>query len=284
MGGHALNGQAQAGGLAAKALGADAQGVDLGQKLPLQFGIIGVGVGRIQRPQQRLFGKVGHLVEAAAYANAQNHRRAGVWPGGAHRIHNEFFKALYPIGGLEHGQAAHILAAKALGGNGNAAGLSGGQMHGNGGGGVIPGVAPAQRVGHHAFAQIPLGIAPAHALIDGLLKISLDMHIRTQLHKHAGHTRILADGQAALASQGKILLEQAQGVLGQGPGLPAAGFGQSLGHIPGQLPVGPDAQPGHGIGNLLGGYGFHRSSLPCFCQYTTKIRRLQLGANCFIIE
>ena len=57
MGGHLLNGKAQTGGLAAKALRADAQLIDGGQQLPLQTGIVGIGVGNIQRAEQRLLAR-----------------------------------------------------------------------------------------------------------------------------------------------------------------------------------------------------------------------------------
>ena len=46
MGGHLLNGKAETGGLAAKALRADAQCIDGGKQLLLQLGVVGVGVGR----------------------------------------------------------------------------------------------------------------------------------------------------------------------------------------------------------------------------------------------
>ena len=52
MGGHLLNGKAQAGGLAAKALGPDAQLVDGRQQLLLQCRVIGVRVGDIQRAEE----------------------------------------------------------------------------------------------------------------------------------------------------------------------------------------------------------------------------------------
>ena len=41
--------------------------------------------------------------------------------------------------------AAHVLAAKALGGHGDGAAVAVHQMNGDGGGGVVAGVAPAQR-------------------------------------------------------------------------------------------------------------------------------------------
>src|SRR5699024_4957468 len=88
MGGHLLDGQAQAGGSAAEALRPDAQRVDLAQQLLFQRGVIGVGVGHVQGAQQGLFGQVGHLVKAAAHPDAQDDRRAGVGAGLPHRIHH----------------------------------------------------------------------------------------------------------------------------------------------------------------------------------------------------
>ena len=116
MGGHLLNGKAQTGGLAAKALRADAQLIDGGQQLPLQTGIIGIGVGNIQRAEQCLFGQIGHLVKAAAHADAQHDGRAGVGTGQLDGLQHELPEALHTVGGLEHLDAAHVLAAKALGG------------------------------------------------------------------------------------------------------------------------------------------------------------------------
>ena len=52
MGGGGLDGQAQTGGPAAEALGADAQGIDLLQQLLLQLGIEGVGVGLVDGAEQ----------------------------------------------------------------------------------------------------------------------------------------------------------------------------------------------------------------------------------------
>ena len=51
MGRHLLNGKAQAGGPAAKALRPNAQLVDGGEQLLFQCCIVGVRVGHIQRAQ-----------------------------------------------------------------------------------------------------------------------------------------------------------------------------------------------------------------------------------------
>ena len=70
MGGLLLNGNAQAGGGTAKALGAKTGSVDGIQQFFFQRGVVRVRVGHIQRAQQRLFGQCGAVVEAAADADA----------------------------------------------------------------------------------------------------------------------------------------------------------------------------------------------------------------------
>lgn len=61
MGRHLLNGKAQTGGPAAKALRADAQLVDGGKQLLLQLCVIGVRVWHIQRTQQAFFARYATL-------------------------------------------------------------------------------------------------------------------------------------------------------------------------------------------------------------------------------
>ena len=59
MGGGSLNGQPQAGGLSAEALGTDAQSVDGLQQLLLQLGVVGVGIGLVDGTQQGVLGQIG---------------------------------------------------------------------------------------------------------------------------------------------------------------------------------------------------------------------------------
>ena len=119
MGGQLFNADAQAGGCTAKALRAKAGCIDGIQQLFFQRGIIGVRVGLVQRAQQCLFGQSCAFIKAAANANAQHNGRAGVGPRLLDGFHHKVFYALHAIGRFEHGQAAHILAACALGGYGN---------------------------------------------------------------------------------------------------------------------------------------------------------------------
>ena len=261
MGGHLLDGEAETGGPAAEALRADAQLVDGRQKLFLEVRVIGVGVRDVQRAEQSFLGEIGHFIKAAAHADAQHDGRAGVGAGQLDRLDDELLEALHAVGGLEHLDAAHVLAAEALGGDGDGAAVTVHQMHRDGGGGVVAGVAPAQRVGHDALAQIAVGVAPPYALVDRSLKAAIDMDVCTQLHEDAGHAGILTDGQILFFRRREVRPEQVKGVLCQRPGLFGPGLVQCFLHVPGQAGVGLDAEAGHGVRDLLRGNGSHRSSL-----------------------
>ena len=92
MGGHLLNGEAEAGGPAAEALRADAQLIDGRQKPFLEVRVIGVGVRDIQRAEQSFLGEIGHFIKAAAHADAQHDGRAGVGTGQLHGLHHELLE------------------------------------------------------------------------------------------------------------------------------------------------------------------------------------------------
>ena len=265
MGGGGLDGQAQAGGFPAEALGPDAQGVDLVQQLRLQSGVEGVGISLIDGPEQGVFCQIGCLVEGAADPDAQHCRGTGVGARQAHRLHHEALYALHPVGGLEHPQAAHVLTAEALGGHGDFASVPGDQPDGDGGWGVVPGVHPAEGVAHDGFTQITLAIALADPLMDGRLELALDVDLLAQLHEHTGHARVLADGQVFFLRQPQVVPQKAQGLPGQGPGLALPGGvqgGVQGGHdVRGQMGVGLDAQLGHRLGDGGGPDGTHRHSL-----------------------
>ena len=208
MGGHLLNGQAQAGGLAAEPLGPDADLVDGLQQFPLQGRVVGVRVGDVQGAEQGFLGQVGHLVKATAHADAQHDGGAGVGTRQLHRLQNKLLEALNAVGGFQHLNPAHVFTAEALGGHGDLAAVPIHQMNGDGRGGVVAGVAPAKGVGHNALAQVARAVTLADALVDGLFKAALDMNIGAQLHKNAGHAGVLADGQVGGLGGPQVIPEQ----------------------------------------------------------------------------
>ena len=220
-----------------------------------------------------MLGQGGHLVEGAPDAHPQHHRRTGVGPGQPDGVHHKLLHALHPVGGFEHRQPAHVLRPEALGHHGNGAPVSGDNTHCNRGRGVVLCVDPAQGVGHDGFSQIALCVPLADPLVDGLLKAPVDVDLLAQLHKDAGHARVLTDGQAARPGPVPVLPEQVQGPLGQGPGFGEVGPLQGAVHILGQTRVGPDAQPGHSGGDLSGRNSSHGRgllSLGIFLYFTIK--------------
>ena len=97
------------------------------------------------------------------------------------------------------------------------------QPEGDGGRGVVLCVHPAQGITHDGLAQIALAVAPADPLVDGLLKVALDVDLLAQLHKHTGHPRVLTDRQFFPLRKLQIVPQQAQGLFGKRPGLLPAG-------------------------------------------------------------
>ena len=97
--------------------------------------------------------------------------------------------------------------------------------------------------------------------MNGGLKVALNVHILAQLHKYAGHAGVLADGHVGLLGQLHVVPQQAQGLLGQGPGLGLALPVQGGNDVGGQVGVGLDAQLGHRVGEGGGLDGTHSHSL-----------------------
>ena len=181
-------------------------------------------------PQQGFLGQQGALVEGAADAHPHHNGGTGIGAGLLHRVQDELLDPLYPVGGAKHGDAAHVLAAEALGGHGDFDLLAGHQLHVEHGGGVVPSVHPVQGVGYHRLAQIALGVSPAHPLVHRLPEVSGDVHVLSHLQKHAGHARVLADGDAV--PEGIVFDNAVQNLPGHRPVLPLPGGGDGLRHVP----------------------------------------------------
>ena len=100
--GHSLNIHAERGGTPAEALRADAEGVYPLQQLPLHRGVVFIRVRLIYRAQQRMLCKLRDLIKAAADADTEYNRRAGVRPGKLHGFDNEVLDAIRTVRRLEH--------------------------------------------------------------------------------------------------------------------------------------------------------------------------------------
>ena len=101
-------------GVAAKALRADAEGVDAGEHFLLECGQLRIGAVLIEAPQQRFFSDLRRQLESAADAHADDYRRAGVAAGQPDGFGYKVYHAAAAVCGGEHLHEAHVLAAAPL--------------------------------------------------------------------------------------------------------------------------------------------------------------------------
>ena len=80
-------------------------------------------------------------------------------------------------------------------------------MHGQECRGVVPRVDALQGVSGDGFAQVCFFIAAAHALVDGIGQVAVNVGVLAQFDKDAGHAGVLADGQDFLFRNAEILLQ-----------------------------------------------------------------------------
>ena len=137
----------------------------------------------------------------------------------AHGVQHEGLDALGAVGGLQHFHGAHVLAAEALGREGQRQAVARCQLVVDDSRGVVAGVVPVKyRVGRHRFAQIALPVALPHAFLNGVLQRAAgDVHILPQLHAEHGHARILTHGHALLRRQLIVFDNASQDTGGQRP-------------------------------------------------------------------
>lgn len=143
----------------------------------------------------------------------------------------------------QHIYPAHILAAKALGGHHQLQRVPLGQRDMQHGRGIVAGVHPAKRIGHHRAAQIPLGIATRHAAVDRVgQKTAGDIHLLPQPGEDHRHTGILADRQPQLLRRRQVIRQILHNMFRQRLLFPRPGGAHGGAHVLRQTAVGLDAQ------------------------------------------
>ena len=186
--------------------------------------------------------KLRDLIKTAADTYAEYHRRAGVRPGELHGLDDEVLDALRAVRRLEHLEAAHVLAAKALGSNGELYFVPRYKVNGYECGGVVLGVHTAQRVGDHALAQIALHVAVGNTRVYRTVQVARYVYVLPNLKEHAGHASVLADRKSALFCRAHITAQHVERVLGHRPGFGTLRLTQCAADIVGQAQVRLPAQ------------------------------------------
>ena len=149
----------------------------------------------------------------------------GLGPAPATVLTTKSLTPLGPIGGAEHGNAAHILATGAFRGHGDLQPVAGHQTDVQDGGGVVLGVYPAQGVRHHGAPEACFQIALVDACIDRLLQVSLDVDLLADFEEDAGDACVLADRQLVLLGNFIIFYDSWTEYREPVPKTPAPDFG-----------------------------------------------------------
>ena len=266
MGGQSFNVQTDGSGLAAKALRADAQSIDLLKHFIFQFCVEGVGMMGVQGAHNGLLGQQGGLVESAADAHTDDHGRTRVGAGIFHSFQDEILDALQTCRGLKHPDGAHVLAAEALGAYGDLHLVTGDDLGVEHGGGVVAGVATTDGIAYHGLAQIALVVATADAFVHGKPQIAAHkVDILADLQEDTGHAGVLTDGDIFPVSNIVVFNDVIQHALGDFAVLAGAAALNGALYITGQVVVGFNAQPLHHIGDLADFNFTH--SLPPFSKF-----------------
>src|SRR5450759_2509349 len=223
---HLLDEHVESRGRAAEALRPDAERVDLGEHRD--------------------------HVDGAAYADADDHRRARVGAGPADRVDDRLDHAVPSLRGLEHVEAAHVLGAAALGHHrepylvaGDDAGVQDGRR-------VVLGVATGVRgLFGDRLAQVAVAVALPHALVDGVVERAADeVHVLPHLGEDHREARVLADGHAVGGGDVGVLDELAEDLLADRALLGLPGLHEGVVDVFGQIVVGRDAHRLRGLRDL----------------------------------
>ena len=227
------------GGEAAKALGADAERVDLVEQFEAQFldaaegpaarGLVlqFVDVDRIHErflgQQQRLFGR-------AADADAEDARRA---PAGAHGRDGLQHPVHDRVGRVEHGQLRLVLGAAALGRTDDLDLVAGDDFVVHHGRGVVLAVlALAGWIEKHRGAQlvVRIEVGAAHAFVHHFLHAQggVPAHVHADLEEDHGNPGVLADRAVAFGAHARVGQDLRDGVTCGGAFLALPGFAERL--------------------------------------------------------
>jgi len=194
MSGESFDIETDSGGLAAEALGTDAELIDLLEHFTLKICVVRIGVGGVDGSHDSLLCKESCLIECAADSDADYDGRTGIGTCGLNCLNDEVLDTLETCRGLEHTDSRHVLAAEALGAYCDLEVLAGNDLSVDHCGSVVAGVAAANGVCNYRLTKVAVGITAAYALVDGIGKVAAyDMYVLTDLKEYASHAGILTD-------------------------------------------------------------------------------------------
>jgi len=244
---------------------ADPQGVALRPDPLLQPGVAGIRVGSPEGTEEGPLGRDRAGLEGPPDPHAQDRGGTGIGPGQPDRLHHEPEDPLRPLGGLEHADPAHVLAAHPLGRGGQTDPIPRDQPPVDHRGRVVPRVRPVEEgIPDHRLPQVALPIGPGDPLPDRLARVpSLQADLLPQVDEEHRLPAVLAEGNALGPGDGAVLDQIPQDGAGQGGSLLRGRPLQGGRHLSGQLHAGPAEEPLHRLPHPIHRKDAHvLSSLP----------------------
>ena len=244
--------EADCGGLAAEALGTDAESVDLFEHFLLEVSVVRIGMAGIDGSHDSLLCKESRLIEGAADSDADNDGRTGVGACSLNGLDDEVLNALKTCGGLKHTDSGHILASEALGANGDLEVLAGNDLGVDHCGSVVAGVAAANGVAYYGLTEITVGVSSANALVDSVAKVAAnDMYVLADLEEYASHTGILTDRYVLVICDLEVLDDVIKNTLSDLAVLASAAILDCTLNVGGKMSVSIDTKLFYCINDLL---------------------------------
>ncbi len=201
---------------AAHALRPYAGFIDFIKQFLFQCSYILIRMGLSCLSEQRFFRQVRSFFHGAAYAYAYDYGRAGVGSCPDNSVQHKLFNSVRPVCRFQHGQPAHVFAAKALGGCCDFYPVPFRHFQVNHSRGIIPGIFPCKGI-QHGFPEISFFIAPAHAFIYRILQASsCYVHLPAQLYEYNRHAGILAERKLFFPGNMHIIQKLLQNPFPQG--------------------------------------------------------------------
>src|SRR5437867_143339 len=229
--------------VAAIALRADAKPVGAREQLLLQSVERGIGVRGADLAEQRLLRQERGLLERAADAHAQDERRARVRTRRLHAIDDEILHALDAGRRGQHRVLRTVFAAAALGHDLEPERGAGNDVHVDDRGRIVPRVHPVEGRSNDGGAQIALGVAQAHALVDRVIESPAGhVHVLAELDETHDEPGVLAIGDPPGPRHLGVVLQDLQHLLAGGGALGGQRPVEGAQHVRLELEIGVDAE------------------------------------------
>ena len=246
-----------------ESLGPDAEPVDPLEQPSFHRRVERVGMGGSQGlPEEGLLREERRSLEIPADPDADDEGRAGGRAGPVDGLHDEILDGVPPRGRREHPDRAPVLGPSAFGHEGDLERVPRDDVPVDEGGGVGPGVGPAQGIRDDGLPQVAFAVSGDHAVLDGPAQavrrpFAFEPDAFADLDEEDGQAGVLAEAQPLGGGDGGVLPELAEDLF---PRLRFLGGGHRLeagGDVGGQDEIGFLDQTSDPVPDIVESNAFH---------------------------